>query len=419
MTTFLLTYRWPEEQHGRPGQLVGARGRDSRVSRADSLVEALSPRAVADHRVSALAGSRERAESRFREGRGRSRDRQGSGQQVGAGRAHLRRVRALPGELSGMGGRQGAEPEDDHPADAAGAARGRSREEARRGLHREGALAVHHVRRLREPVSGGHRASADPDRRAARPRVERRRARESGRRLQSPRAARQHLGARLRPTAEVRRLRRRSRSSTRRGTTCWSGSDAPGAFEADYQKSMRSLFEILRARGVRFGVLSKERCTGDPAKRTGNEYMFQELATGNIAELKAAGPKKILTSCPHCVKTIGDDYRRFGYDVEIVHSAVFVDELLRDSPARAGARRACDLPRSVLSRPLRREGRRAAPAADEPRRRHRGAGAQSREPVLLRRRRRSAVRRQGRGARVPHQRRAVQAAARDAAPTPW
>jgi Fe-S oxidoreductase len=81
---------------------------------------------------------------------------------------------------------------------------------------------------------------------------------------------------------------------------------------------------------VRFGVLSKERCTGDPAKRTGNEYMFQELATGNIADLKAAGPKKILTSCPHCVKTIGDDYRRFGYDVEIVHSAVFVDELLRD-----------------------------------------------------------------------------------------
>ena len=57
-------------------------------------------------------------------------------------------------------------------------------------------------------------------------------------------------------------------------------------------------------------MLSKEKCTGDPAKRTGNEYMFQELATANIEDLKAAGPKKILTSCPHCVKTIGDDYRR-------------------------------------------------------------------------------------------------------------
>jgi Fe-S oxidoreductase len=103
-----------------------------------------------------------------------------------------------------------------------------------------------------------------------------------------------------------------------------------GAFEADFQKSLRSLFDILRAKHVRFGVLSKEQCNGDPAKRTGNEYMFQELAQANIEELKAAGPKKILTSCPHCVKTIGEDYRRFGYDVEIVHSSVFVAELLRD-----------------------------------------------------------------------------------------
>jgi Fe-S oxidoreductase len=102
-----------------------------------------------------------------------------------------------------------------------------------------------------------------------------------------------------------------------------------GAFEADFQKSLRSLFEILRARQVKFGVLSKERCNGDPAKRTGNEYMFQELANGNIADLKAAGVKKIVTSCPHCVKTIGDDYSRFGYQVEIVHSAVFVEELTR------------------------------------------------------------------------------------------
>ena len=90
------------------------------------------------------------------------------------------------------------------------------------------------------------------------------------------------------------------------------------------------MFDILRAKHVRFGVLSKEQCTGDPAKRTGNEYMFQELANANIAELKSAGPKKILTSCPHCVKTIGDDYRRFGYEVEIVHSSVFVAELMRD-----------------------------------------------------------------------------------------
>ena len=109
-----------------------------------------------------------------------------------------------------------------------------------------------------------------------------------------------------------------------------------GAFEADFQKSLRSLFEILRARQVKFGVLSKERCNGDPAKRTGNEYMYQELANANIEDLRAAAPKKILTSCPHCVKTIGDDYRKFGYEVEIVHSAVFVEELTRGIRPAAG-----------------------------------------------------------------------------------
>ena len=109
-----------------------------------------------------------------------------------------------------------------------------------------------------------------------------------------------------------------------------------GSYEADYQKSMRSLFDILRARGVTFGVLAKERCTGDPAKRTGNEYLFQELANANIEDLRACGVKTIVTSCPHCVKTIGDDYLKFGYRVRIVHSAVYLDGLLQDA-GRAGA----------------------------------------------------------------------------------
>jgi Fe-S oxidoreductase len=102
-----------------------------------------------------------------------------------------------------------------------------------------------------------------------------------------------------------------------------------GAFEADYQKSMRSLFNLLRSAGKTFGVLSKERCTGDVAKRTGNEYMYQELATQNIEDLKAAGVKKIVTSCPHCVKTIAHDYKLMGYEVEAVHSASLVEELTR------------------------------------------------------------------------------------------
>ena len=113
-----------------------------------------------------------------------------------------------------------------------------------------------------------------------------------------------------------------------------------GSFEADYQKSLRSMFDILRARNVTFGVLEKERCNGDPAKRTGNEYIFQELATQNIGDLKAGSVTKILTSCPHCLKTLGDDYRRFGYDAQVVHSSVLVAELTRDMVGPAGPREA-------------------------------------------------------------------------------
>jgi Fe-S oxidoreductase len=146
-----------------------------------------------------------------------------------------------------------------------------------------------------------------------------------------------------------------------------------GSFEADYQKSLRSMFGILRAKQVRFGVLSKEQCTGDPAKRTGNEYMFQELANANIEDLKRAGPKKILTSCPHCVKTIGDDYRSFGYEVEVLHSAVFVEELLRDArPARAGAETVTFHDPCYLGR--------YAGTVDEPRRLLARVGGEIREP---------------------------------------
>jgi Fe-S oxidoreductase len=121
-----------------------------------------------------------------------------------------------------------------------------------------------------------------------------------------------------------------------------------GSFDADFQKSLRSLFGILRATGVRFGVLAKERCNGDPAKRTGNEYMYQELANGNIEDLKASGVKKILTSCPHCVKTIGNDYRKFGYEVEVVHTSVYVEALTRSAEwsAKASAERE---PRDIVT----------------------------------------------------------------------
>jgi Fe-S oxidoreductase len=103
-----------------------------------------------------------------------------------------------------------------------------------------------------------------------------------------------------------------------------------GNFEADYQKSLGSFVAILRAKGITFGVLGKERCNGDPAKRTGNEFVFQELAAQNIADFNTVGAKKIVTSCPHCVKTIGHDYQMLGFDAEVVHSAVLIEAVTRD-----------------------------------------------------------------------------------------
>ena len=114
----------------------------------------------------------------------------------------------------------------------------------------------------------------------------------------------------------------------------WCGSDARERSRPIFRNRCARCSRFCAPAASRFGVLAKERCTGDPAKRTGNEYMFQELAHANIEDLKAAGPKKIVTSCPHCVKTIGNDYRKFGYEVEIVHSSVFVEELTRDVTRR-------------------------------------------------------------------------------------
>jgi Fe-S oxidoreductase len=62
--------------------------------------------------------------------------------------------------------------------------------------------------------------------------------------------------------------------------------------------------------------------------------MFQELANENVEALKAGRVTKILTSCPHCLKTLGADYRRFGYEAEVVHSSVLVASLLKDVPAK-------------------------------------------------------------------------------------
>ena len=86
-----------------------------------------------------------------------------------------------------------------------------------------------------------------------------------------------------------------------------------GSFDARNQKVATSMVKILQANNIRFGILGNdEGCCGDPARRIGNEYLFQTMAEANIEIMKGAGVKKILTICPHCFHTLKHEYRSFG-----------------------------------------------------------------------------------------------------------
>lgn len=100
-------------------------------------------------------------------------------------------------------------------------------------------------------------------------------------------------------------------------------------FDLTYRKVSLALKKILDAGGVSYGVLKDEQCTGDAARRAGNEFLFQQLATANVEMLKAAGVKKIVATCPHCVRTISE-YKDFGLDrdVEIIHHSQLINDLV-------------------------------------------------------------------------------------------
>ncbi len=102
-----------------------------------------------------------------------------------------------------------------------------------------------------------------------------------------------------------------------------------GAYEPRAQKIARAMVQILRAAGVKFAVLGeKESCTGDSARRAGNEYLFYEMATANVELLNEVKPPRILVTCPHCMHTIGKEYPQFGGHYEVVHHSAYIEELL-------------------------------------------------------------------------------------------
>jgi Fe-S oxidoreductase len=110
-----------------------------------------------------------------------------------------------------------------------------------------------------------------------------------------------------------------------------------GAYEERAKKTTKAVAELLYMAGVNFAVLGKkETCTGDPARRAGNEFLYQILARENIETFKETfgdrpkGKKKVVVTCPHCFTTIGRDYGQQGYELEMVHHTQLLNQLLRE-----------------------------------------------------------------------------------------
>jgi len=102
------------------------------------------------------------------------------------------------------------------------------------------------------------------------------------------------------------------------------------SYDPRAQKIAVSMAEILNAAGVNWAVLgTQEKCTGDAARRAGNEYLFAEMATENVETLNAVGPKVIMTTCAHCFHTIGNEYSQFGGNYVVKHHTEFIDELFK------------------------------------------------------------------------------------------
>ena len=104
-----------------------------------------------------------------------------------------------------------------------------------------------------------------------------------------------------------------------------------GAFDQRGQKIARAFTKILNQAGVNFAVLgNKETCTGDSARRAGNEYLYAMMAASNIENLNKVNAKKIVTTCPHCLHTLKNEYPQFGGNYEVMHHTELINVLLKE-----------------------------------------------------------------------------------------
>ena len=115
--------------------------------------------------------------------------------------------------------------------------------------------------------------------------------------------------------------------------------------------------KLLQRAGLDFAILGpSEMCTGDPARRSGNEYLFQMLAMPNVEMLNGMGVRKIITQCPHCFNTLKNEYPQLGGEYEVVHHSQLLEQLIERQARRqhGHAGRAGHVPRLLLPRPAQR-----------------------------------------------------------------
>lgn len=104
-----------------------------------------------------------------------------------------------------------------------------------------------------------------------------------------------------------------------------------GSFDDRAKKTTVAFAKILQAAGVKFAILGQEeKCNGDPARRMGNEYLYQMLAKDNVETLAKYGVRTVVTACPHCFHQLGNEYPQFGGDYDVIHHSTYIEHLMAE-----------------------------------------------------------------------------------------